>query len=94
MYRSQKSFTAHNVFSVCLTENTNMPLISSLLKGGKTFRLLDPSVIVAVHRVGRQEPKLVKGRENSKNYDDPNFLSWLVPWYHTGFGNISAKFTF
>lgn len=57
---SQKWFTTHNVFSVCQTENTNMPLISSLLEGGKTFWLLDPSVIVAVYTVRRQETKFVK----------------------------------
>lgn len=57
MNHSQKWFTTHNVFSVCLTENTNMSLISSLQEGGKTF-WLDPFVTVAVHTVGRQEPKL------------------------------------
>lgn len=47
------------ISSVCLTENTNTPLINSSLKGGKTFRPLDPSVMVAVHTVERQEQKYV-----------------------------------
>lgn len=64
---SQKWFNTHNVFSVCQTENTNMPLISSLLEGGKTFWLLDPSVIVAVYTVRRQETKFMK-EERTANF--------------------------
>lgn len=68
MNRSQKWFTTHNVFSVCLAENTNMPLISSVLEGGKTFWLLEPSVIVAVHTVGKQEPKLEEKEERTASF--------------------------
>lgn len=33
----------------------------------------------------------VKGRKNSKLYNDPHFLSQFVPRYHTGLEDTSVK---